>query len=369
MSRRSVAILWIAVGLFLAAYIFPLWSISLDAPQYPEGMGMKIWVDKITGEKSHDLQNINGLNHYIGMRKIDANSIPELRYMRYIIAGLVAFGVAAAITRRLALAAAWVAVCVAVSIVGLADFYKWAHDYGHNLDPDAPIKVPGMSYQPPLFGTKQLLNITATSLPDIGGAALILGVGLGALAVFVELVRRRRATSDHTGPPAPRQPVGSALSAAHVTIGALAATVALVASSCSVEPRPIEFGKDACEYCRMTISDERYGAELVTKKGRVYKYDSIECMAEEMSRDGFDAAGVKFALTVDYAEPQRLVDARTSVYLHSPTLRSPMGMNLTSFAERPKAEAVAEQHPGELLAFDEVLVLVARASRAGSGHR
>jgi copper chaperone NosL len=367
MGPGSVALVWSAVALFVAAYFFPLWSIHLDAPQYPEGMGMKIWIDKITGEKPHDLQNINGLNHYIGMRKIDANSIPELRFMRYIVAGLAILGAAAALSRKRFLVAAWVAACLAVSIVGLADFYKWGYDYGHDLDPDAPIKVPGMAYQPPLVGSKKLLNITATSLPGPGGAALMIGVGLGVLALGLDR-RRERLRPGERGSRLV-SPLAAKRAAFIATGSAIAASAAIAVSSCATGPKPIEFGEDSCAACRMTISDERYGAEIVTRKGRVYKYDSVECLAEEMSRDGFDAAGVKHALTIDYSRPGRLVDARTAVYLHSAALRSPMGMNLTSFADRPAAESAAEDHPGDLLSLDGVLALVAGSSRRGDGKR
>lgn len=361
MGRRSTALLWTGTILLLGAYLFPLWRISLDAPQYPEGMGMRIWIDKVTGEKPHDLQTINGLNHYIGMRAIDANSIPELRFMKFIVGALVVLGAAAALSRKIALAAGWVVLCLAVSFVGLADFYKWGYEYGHQLDPNAPIKVPGMAYQPPLIGTKQMLNITATSLPDIGGAALMIGVALGAIAVWTEMRRRRAAL----GPPG-RSAASAGPAGASPKISLVAGILAaLAASSCSVEPSPIEFGKDACEYCRMTIADPRYGAELVTKKGRVYKYDSIECLVNEMSEPDFSSNEVKYLLTVDYASPERLVDARRASYLHSPALRSPMGMNLTSFADASAADKTRRAHSGDVLSFDAAADLVRSGSPAG----
>ena len=247
MTRASTVMTWIAVVLFLGAYAFPLWSISLDAPQYPEGMGMKIWIAKITGKKPHDLKNINGLNHYIGMKEIHAESIPELRFMKFIVGFLMLFGAVAAVTRKRSVLVAWVIVSIVVALAGLADFYRWSYDYGHDLDPDAPIKVPGMTYQPPLIGSKQLLNITATSLPGLGGIMMMAGVALGFVAVVMEWRRGRSARK-----------------------GALALVIAAVAlaASCAAEPSPIRFGADTCDYCRMTIADERFGSEIVTKKGR-----------------------------------------------------------------------------------------------------
>jgi hypothetical protein len=88
----------------------------------------------------------------------------------------------------------WAVVYVAVAVAGLVDFWKWEYDYGHNLDmTQAIIKIPGMSYQPPLIGSKQLLNFTASSWPGLGGWAAGLSLGLVAVAVVLAF-RRHRAT-------------------------------------------------------------------------------------------------------------------------------------------------------------------------------
>lgn len=185
LSNRSRTLLALAGVLILGAFVLPLWRVSLSAPQYPEGLGMLIRINTITGIKPNDLDNINNLNHYIGMKRIVPASIPELRIMPFVVAGLAALAFAAAATGRRAVALGFVAIFVLVALVGLADFYRWEYDYGHNLDlEEAIIKIPGMSYQPPLIGTKQLLNFTATSLPAAGGILLILSLGLSVLAVW-----------------------------------------------------------------------------------------------------------------------------------------------------------------------------------------
>jgi copper chaperone NosL len=353
MSRLSQAMIWVAVALFLGAYIFPLWSIRLDAPQYPEGIGMDIWVSRITGEKRYDLNTINGLNHYIGMKEIHPDSIAELRFMKYVVAGLIALGILAGVTRRRRLLTAWVVICIVAALAGLSDFYRWAYDYGHDLNPDAPIKVPGMTYQPPMLGSKKFLNITATSYPGLGGAMLMVGVALGALALVMEArrtprIRRLRAQG------------GAGARAA--------AAAASLLVACSTGPRPIEFGTDACDYCRMTISDERYGSEIVTRKGRVYTYDAVECMVSAVLSGAVEEESVGQYLTVDYARPTELVDATTAVYLHSSELRSPMGMNLTSFAAREDAVTTAERYPGEFLTLDQARTLVDGARQSANGR-
>jgi copper chaperone NosL len=178
MSRSSRFIVALAALSLAALYLLPLWHIGLKAPQYPEGLGLYIAADRIVGEKPQDLNSINGLNHYIGMKTIKPDDIPELRFMPKIIGGLIVLGVLVALVGRRGLLYGYAAVLVAFAAAGLADFYKWAYDYGHNLDPKAIVKVPGMTYQPPLIGSKQLLNFHATSWPAAGGWIAILAVTL-----------------------------------------------------------------------------------------------------------------------------------------------------------------------------------------------
>jgi hypothetical protein len=184
MSRTTR--LWLAAAALSLGlvYLLPLWYIGLKAPQYPEGLGLYIAVNRVVGEKPQDLNSINNLNHYIGMKRIVPETIPELRYMPILVAGLIALGLLAALAGKRPLLYAWVGVYLLGALAGLADFYHWGYDYGHNLDPEAIIKIPGMSYQPPLLGSKQLLNFHATSWPASGGVVLIAALGIGlALAV------------------------------------------------------------------------------------------------------------------------------------------------------------------------------------------
>lgn len=183
MMAKTSRLLLAASALALAlVYVLPLWHIALQAPQYPEGLGLYIAVNKVVGEKPQDLNSINNLNHYIGMKVITPEDIPELRYMPWLLGGLIATGVGAAAGGRRWMLYAWVTVFFLGAVAGLADFWRWGYDYGHNLDPHAIIKIPGMSYQPPLVGSKQLLNFYATSLPAAGGwiaiGALLVGAGL-----------------------------------------------------------------------------------------------------------------------------------------------------------------------------------------------
>ena len=192
--RRSTRILILAACLGLAAlYRAPLWHIGLKAPQYPEGLGMYIWVDRITGEKPQDLNSINGLNHYIGMKAIVPESIPELRFMPVAVAVLIGCGVLVAAVGRRPLLYLWTTVYGIGAVAGLADFWNWGYRYGHELDPRAAIKIPDMSYQPPLIGSKQLLNFHATSWPALGGWIAILLLLLLVILTCREWQRHRTA--------------------------------------------------------------------------------------------------------------------------------------------------------------------------------
>ena len=180
MTKRSKYLVTFASLLLLGTFLAPIWKIDIQAPQYPEGMGLYIWINKITGEGPNDLNTLNGLNHYIGMKVIDENSIPELTYMPMIIIIMTAAGLLVAWKGNKSAVLALIVVIMISGILGVYDFYMWEYDYGHNLNPNAPIKVPGMSYQPPLLGSKQLLNINATSLPWIG--SLFIGLALFFMA-------------------------------------------------------------------------------------------------------------------------------------------------------------------------------------------
>lgn len=193
MKPLSRVLIAAAALLLTLTYFLPLWEISLIAPQYPEGLGMEIWINQVQGQHPGDLGKINNLNHYIGMKHIKPESIPELKIMPWIMRAVMMLGLVVAISGRRRFLAAWLVVFLMVALAGLVDFYLWGYDYGHNLDMEnAIIKVPGMTYQPPLIGSKKLLNFEAVSLPGFGGWAAIASVATGALVWFLEKRRCRK---------------------------------------------------------------------------------------------------------------------------------------------------------------------------------
>ena len=328
LSRLLTAV---AAVLLLGAFAFPLWRIDLEAPQYPEGIGMVVRLHTVEGAKPNDLENINGLNHYIGMKRIEPDAIPELRDRPWIVGGLAAAGLAAAAAGRRAALAAWLGAFAVAGVAGLADFWKWGYDYGHDLDPEAIIRIPGMAYQPPLIGTKQLLNFTAHSWPDVGG--ILLGVafalGVAALVIAARAGRTRRAAA-----------------------GALM----LAAAGCaSAEARPIDYGAESCGYCRMTISDARFGAEAVTAKGKTHTFDSIECLASFVLAQDAAPAGVWVS---DYNRPGTFVAADSAEFRRlTGAAGSPMGKGLvaTRRGEAPRGATTDGAAPA---AWRDVLALV-----------
>jgi copper chaperone NosL len=297
MSLGTRAITLVAALLLGLLYVTPLWSVRLTAPQYPEGIGMKITLNSIQGMKEHDLRNINSLNHYIGMKPIEPSAIPELKYMPWIAAGLIATGVLVAALGRRRLLVAWTGAFAALGAAGLYDFWRWSYDYGHNLDTErAIIVVPGMTYQPPLIGTKQLLNFTATSLPDVGG--IIAGVAM-LLAIIAIVMSYRRS--------------------GRLVAGAMA----LAAAGCAAQTPAIAFGATVCDECRMVISDRRFGAALVTEHGKTLHFDSIDCLNKTVARGESGVGSARWV--VDANRPGTLIPWDSAVITESETLHPPMG--------------------------------------------
>ena len=322
----------LSAGMLLAAYHVPLWQILMWAPQYPEGLEMKIWINDITG----DVKIISALNHYIGMKHIDASMFPEFGYMKYIVAAVIAVGVLAAVVNKRAILVAYALLLLGCGVAALVDFYTWGYDYGHNLDPTAPIVVPGMSYQPPLIGTKQLLNFTAFSGPATGGWIFFASAILTFAAMTLEVWPGRRKKIPATAP-------------------AAAMLLSLVLASCSVNPTPIQYSKDACYHCKMTLMDRKFGAEVVTSKGKVYIFDDVGCLVTFLQTDEVKKENIAHCLITDFATPGVLVDASTAFYLQADAVSSPMASNLAAFARRSDLDTFDNIWHGNILTWEQVI--------------
>lgn len=176
--------------LLLSLFVFPMWNISLEAPQYPEAIGMDIWINKITDHNPNDIKNINLMNHYVGMKDIPTE-MKEFAIFPFVIGFMSLLGVIIGIVGKRKLFLAWFVVMSILGTIGMYDFYAWEHEYGTNLKETAAIKFTDdkgepLAYQPPLIGTKMILNFKATSLPMTGAYLLFLGMGLSLVAFVVD---------------------------------------------------------------------------------------------------------------------------------------------------------------------------------------
>ena len=198
MSKISKILMLLAALSMSLLFMFPMWKIFLEAPQYPEGLEMHIWVNKLGGNSEYTLQNFNILNHYIGMEKIHPDSFAELKYMPYIVYFMIASGIAVAFLNKRSLVMAWFVTLLLAGAAGLIDFYLWLVKFGTNLDPQAPIKVPGMTYIPPFLGSKQLLNFSALSLPAEGALGIIIPMLLVAIVIYIEFIHRKKKKPEST---------------------------------------------------------------------------------------------------------------------------------------------------------------------------
>jgi copper chaperone NosL len=374
-SRILVAL---AALVLIPIFLTPVWSIHLRAPQYPEGMGMYIGVSEVWGHDTHDIQNINILNHYIGMRPIEPDAIPELDIFPPVLIGIILAGLAVALIGRRWLMTGWLVVFVGLCMAGMVDFYLWMIDYGHNLDPTAPIKIPGMTYTPPLIGTKQLLNITASSWPHIGSAFLGLSIGLASWGVFGAYRKAppQGAGSQESAPAGddserPTRPAGASRA---LPVAALAALV-LISGCINGEASPagepaliapgsqMAYGFHEDPYCGGLVETVRWGGELRTAAGDTLRFRSVECLAGYVASGAVAAADVAEVLVVDFPSATGLIPAGDALYLHTPNLASPArrGLNVMAIGTEKLALSLQDAYTGRLMGWEDVLATVTDA--------
>ena len=330
----------IAIGSILLAitYFVPLWQILLWAPQYPEGLIMRIWHNTLSG----DVEIINGLNHYIGMKHISVEMFPEFGFIGIFIGILMAVGLLAAAFGSARTLFLFTLLSYVYGVAALWDFWRWGYEYGHNLDPNAAIKVEDMSYQPPLIGYKNLLNFTAYSGPDTG-AWVIIGVCLMATALWWwEFFRHRKVKMNAS------KLVGRA---------SLAATILALLSfnSCAIAPEPIRYGHDGCHLCKMTLTDKRFGAEIITTKGKVFKFDDLNCLVNYLKSGEVSEQNLGQVVTVDFKQTGTFVDVHKAFFLQSDAIKSPMRADIAAFANRQDLDVVRKEiRNGTEMSWDAV---------------
>ncbi len=310
-NTSRILLLVAAIGL-IGVLFTPIWRIDLDAPQYPEGLRLTIHATGLQG----NVDIINGLNHYIGMKTLHSEDFFEFTILPYCVVFFAAAFLLVSIINKKRLLNVLFILFVLFGIIAMVDFWKWEYNYGHNLNPNAAIVVPGMAYQPPLIGFKQLLNFGAYSVPDIGGWIFIAAGVLLLFCLIIEWKRGRQFSKRFTISP---------------VVTAILAIFCL--SSCNAGPEPIVPGRDNCYLCKMAVTDARYGGELVTKKGRVYKFDDAHCLLAFLKSNEMDDKQVRNIYLVDYAGDHSLVEAGKSFLLQGDGIHGPMNGNVIAFKD------------------------------------
>ena len=194
--KKASIIMIIGSLLLLGLFKFPLWNIMLGAPQYPDPLGMNIYIQGIEGVEEFDIQNIDGLNHYIGMRTIPkVEDMWEFKVFPAVVGIMVALGVIIGLLGFFGKVnykwfLAWFVLMSILGIMGMYDFNLWLIDYGTNLDPKAIMKLENldgtpMTYKPPLLGYQKMLNFDVDSWPGIGAYMIFVGMMLTVVAFFI----------------------------------------------------------------------------------------------------------------------------------------------------------------------------------------
>ena len=132
----------------------------------------------------------------------------------------------------------------------------------------------------------------------------------------------------------------------------LSAFLLLFTVACKVEPQKIEYGKDQCNFCKMNVVDKTHSAQYVTKKGKQFKFDAIECMVNDISEK--DVNDIAIFLVADYGNPGEMVDALTATYLISKAIKSPMGANLSGLSSKEKAMELQTKFEGEIFTWESL---------------
>ena len=186
-ARLAVA----GAGAFLViALFFPLWEITMFAQMFPDGIRMSIFAHKLVGgNEGADLQGINILNHYIGMREIRAQDFPEMKFIPFALGLFCLLGLRTAVFGRVHQLVDLLVLFTYFGLFSLGAFYYRMHSFGHQLSPEAPIKVD--PFTPPVFGHQHIANFDVYSYPALG--TYLLGAYAVILGVLLVLEARRKA--------------------------------------------------------------------------------------------------------------------------------------------------------------------------------
>ncbi|MFE3847945.1 nitrous oxide reductase accessory protein NosL [Flavobacterium sp. LB3P45] len=331
-STLSKGVLLLVMVLLVSSIFVPMWRIELSAPQYPEGLVLKLHADKIAG----DVDIINGLNHYIGMKTLHKEDFFEFTVLPYIFVFFGVFALATALIAKKKVLYILFVSLVLFGVLAAVDFYRWNYEYGHNLDPNAAIQVPGMSYQPPLIGYKQLLNFGAYSIPDIGGWLLV----VSGFLLFIIVVRESNLLQKFR-------------KAKTATVLLFLLSLSFLSCSNNTKAVPIKLNVDNCDFCKMSIADGKYGAEVLTEKGRTYKFDDIMCMMNYCNENLNTKISAYYVN--DFAQDNVLIPASSAHFISGGTIESPMRGGVIAFLSENNAKEFATKLDAKRIAWNTIL--------------
>lgn len=322
----------VCAAMLTAVLFVPMWRIELDAPQYPEGLKLQIFPHRLGG----DVEIINGLNHYIGMKTLHTEDFREFKILPYIIGIFAVSSIVVSLIGVRKWLNYFLILFVVFGFVAMIDFWWWEYDYGHDLDPHAAIQVPGMAYQPPLIGFKQLLNFGAYSIPDKGGWLFLIA---GFLSLFFVLFEWRASKVKINRP----------------VVSAALFLCMLFMQSCKVGPEPLSVGEDQCSFCKMKITEPQFGSEIVTTKGKVFKFDDIACAAEFLNKEKIPKENLFGVYVSNYASGNALLNVEECVFYKCEGFKSPMNGNIAAFADSAQMEKSVKGLIGEQISWKYIL--------------
>lgn len=175
-SRVVLGLLIIPLALTFTA---PLWNIHLVAPQYPNGLNLDIYPHTVQG----DISEVNTLNHYIGMARIDRASLTDLDWIPFALGMLIVLTLRVASIGDNRSLVDLLVIFLYFSLFSMGRFYFKMYVFGHNLNPEAPFKVD--PFTPAVLGTRQIANFTTSAWPQLGSVWIgIYGAGLVLLLLW-----------------------------------------------------------------------------------------------------------------------------------------------------------------------------------------
>ena len=176
--RKPSRLFIIAALLLLVSLAFPYWVLNLKAPQFPDGLTVTAYVNRLEG----DVGELEGLNHYVGLGSFEDAAVFERS-----IAVVAVVGLAALLLAGLLIHSRWVLLLAVPAflfpVIFLADLQYWLYDFGHNLDPLAPLAAAVGEFTPPIFGPAEIAQFDTLALPGLGlliaiSASVLVGYGL-----------------------------------------------------------------------------------------------------------------------------------------------------------------------------------------------